>query len=128
MSGTGSLLGMFVGKMEYKKKIPSVKNEELLENIEFIPVEVAPSRESAEPVITIRHTGPGIMRWSTGANMRRVRRWFDEDRSLEDIVCNSGMSGSTVRKRLKEYYLVKCALNLPGWNPEGALDNPSTKK
>ncbi|MHB1682964.1 MAG: hypothetical protein ACYCYO_09115 [Bacilli bacterium] len=104
--------------IEYKRKFPVATNEELLENIKVIPIEVAPDREAAEPVITIRHTEPGIIRWSTTANMRRVGRWFDEGRSLEEIVLKSGMSGSTVRKRLREYYLVGYILNLSGWSAE----------
>lgn len=97
------------------RRIP-VADVVLLASIERIEVDVAPNREAAERILTKRHTDPGIKKWSTFANMRRIGRWFDQGMTINDIVETYGGEVGTIRRIVREYKLFKYITQIPEWS------------
>ena len=55
----------------YKGKLKKI-NKDALKYIKKIKICLAPSRDEAEPYITLRHSDYGIKKWSTLAQVQRV--------------------------------------------------------
>ncbi|MDF9407109.1 hypothetical protein L7E55_01840 [Pelotomaculum isophthalicicum JI] len=112
------LLNPTLVPLEYKKRFPKADSEELILNISQIKADVAPNRNMAENVLTKRHTEPGIQKWSPIAKMRRAARWFNHGETINEIASRLGASKPNVRRNVRDYHLLKYALDLPGWTQE----------
>lgn len=96
---------------KFKKRFP-VASQELKDALKEIKVDVAPDRDAAEPTITKRHTEPGIERWSTTARMRRASKLLEAGYSLDQISVKLGARQSTLRTAIREYRLLRYAIDL----------------
>lgn len=119
---------------KYKRSLKRVTSE-VKANIEKIRAEVAPTRDDAEPVITIRHTDVGVERWNTRAKMRRASRLLEQGYNIDDIADKLSAPKTTIRNAIREYRLYHYAVNLGGWSDqeletlmdEGLSTNPFTR-
>lgn len=102
---------------EQQKRLPSV-SADLKQRLAKLPVDIAPNRLSAEPILTKRHTERGAKPWSTLANMRRVARYFDEKHSIDSIGTILSISRARTTQLLKGYKLLQLAQQAPGWTAE----------
>lgn len=65
--------------------IPSIDNQ-IRHYLENFPVTIAPNRDSAEPYITMRHSGEkGIKKWSTIAVTKRYINRYEKGESINHI-------------------------------------------
>lgn len=103
---------------EFKKRFPKADSEMLILNISQIKTDVAPNRNAAEPILTKRHTFPGILKWSPIANMRRVVRWFEQGVTIDEISVKLNANKPRLLKLIRDYYLYKIAIELPDWSQE----------
>ncbi|MEX3853692.1 hypothetical protein AB3X94_06445 [Paraburkholderia sp. BR10923] len=89
-----------------------------------ISVDVAPTREAADPILQKRHTEQGAKPWSPVAKMRRAVRML-ERASIEEVAQALGTTASAIRKLVKPYRLLQYALNLDVWTVDerAALEN-----
>jgi hypothetical protein len=99
---------------EYKKQFPKLSTASEIERIQRIPVDVAPDRRSAEHILTLRHTEPGIRKWKPVARMRRVKRLLDEGFTVDEIAAEYNATPSNIRKTIREYRLLRLAEELKG--------------
>ena len=114
---------------EFKKHFPKLLTATELERIQKIAADVAPNRRSAEHILTLRHTEPGIRRWKPVARMRRVRRLLDEGFTIEEIAAEYNANSASIRKTIREYQLLRLAEQLKGLTSteRNALENPDLK-
>lgn len=80
-----------------------------------LSADVAPDRETAEPILTKRHTERGVKPWSPVAKMRRAVRLLDQ-LSVDQVAQLLGTSPTQVKKLVRPYRLLKYAIELKGWN------------
>jgi hypothetical protein len=119
---------------KYKRSLKRVPSE-VRTNIEKIRAEVAPTRDDAEPVITVRHTVAGVETWNTRAKMRRASRLLEQGYNIDDIAEKLSAPKTTIREAIREYRLFHYAVNLGGWSDqeleslmdEGLQTNPFTR-
>ena len=102
---------------EFKKHFPKAPPK-VKEALASVKADVAPNRDAAEATITKRHTEPGIHKWNTVAKMRRASRLLEEGMTLDQISEKLGASKSAIQKSVREYRLLKYALDLKGWSAE----------
>ena len=76
----------------YKRDIIK-PTEDVLHDIRNIQADVSPDRHSAERILTIRHTEPGIKKWTPIAKMRRAARLYDLGEPVASI---AKMQGETL--------------------------------
>ena len=110
----------FLGRM------PAI-SDALKIKLSTLEADVAPSRVDAEPIITRRHTEPGIEKWSPSAKHRRIVRLKEEGHSIDDIADQFGMSSrAPVLAALKEYNLLAYTKGLSCWDKgeRAALNSP----
>ena len=93
-----------------------------LENIE---VEVSPSRDAAQKIITARHTKYEIEKWSYVSKWRRVYKAFIKFKNIEDTTDYLYEDIENVKKYLKNYSLLQYVWDMPCWN---SYERESLKK
>lgn len=101
----------------FRGKFPALGDKATKEVIQKLDAVVAPSRAAAEPIITRRHTEPGILKWTPMAKQRRIVNMTAEGQSPRDVADALVVSESAVMKTLREYHLLNYAKGLPAWNP-----------
>ncbi|MEI2472889.1 ParB/Srx family N-terminal domain-containing protein, partial [Peribacillus frigoritolerans] len=84
---------------EYEKQIP--KSKDIQETLKKVEVVIAPSRDEAEPIITLRHTNPGIKSWSRLANVRRIMLRYNNGESINKISKVLNLSNSQVKNSVQ---------------------------
>lgn len=94
-----------------KKRFPSPA-EGLLELIETVPVEVAPSRAEADVLIARLHAIPAKKAWQPLAKMRYAERLYEQNFTVSDIAANLSESKSQIRRLVRRYRIYKHALSL----------------
>ena len=104
---------------EYRGSFPSVNgSSELPERLNSIKAYVAPTRLSAEPIITSRHSDYGIKKWSRLAQMRRAYRRFNEGADIATISKEFGQDTYKIERDIKDYKLYLRALQCKGLKPD----------
>ena len=101
---------------DIQKRIPAL-SPEFRQRIKLIPADIAPNRIAAEPILTKRHTERGAKPWSTLANMRRVYRYFQAKRTVDEICEILAVSRSRVTQLIRGYQLFQVAYDAKGWTP-----------
>ncbi len=105
----------------FRKMFPTAQPD-LQARIRLLKVDIAPCRAAAEPIITKRHTEPGIRQWTPIARVRRAGRLFSEGIPLEKIADDLGSSVSTTKKHVREYMLLQRIFRMNCWsNDEKAI-------
>lgn len=100
-----------------QKRLPQI-SPELKKQLRSIPSDIAPSREAAEPILTKRHTERGAKPWSTLANMRRVYRYFENGKGVDEICEVLAISKARVTQLVRGYRLFKLAQDSSGWSDD----------
>lgn len=98
-----------------QKRLPAIPAS-LRSRLTKIPADIAPDRMSAEPILTKRHTELGVRRWSTLANMRRVYRYFEEGRSIDEICSALAITKGRATQLIRGYKLLNMARTAKGWS------------
>ncbi|ALZ62710.1 hypothetical protein FORC13_3649 [Bacillus cereus] len=94
-----------VSKKDRKKlQALTIELEQYLKTLE---VAVAPSRDSAEGYITMRHSGKGVKRWSTLAINKRYATRYMKGQSIKQIAKVLRESEAIVRKGLRFFYFIE---------------------
>ncbi|MCQ6565364.1 hypothetical protein ACQVPC_02915 [Bacillus mycoides] len=94
-----------VSKRDRKKlQALTIELEQYLKTLE---VAVAPSRDSAEGYITMRHSGKGVKRWSTLAINKRYATRYMKGQSIKQIAKVLRESEAIVRKGLRFFYFIE---------------------
>lgn len=108
-----------------QKRLPSIPSA-LRDRLLRIPADIAPDRISAEPILTKRHTERGVRPWSTLANMRRVYRYFEAGRSVEEVCQVLSITKARATQLIRGYKLFELAKASKEWSqPEQEqLSNP----
>ncbi|WP_374586924.1 hypothetical protein [Ideonella dechloratans] len=101
---------------KYKTRFPQV-SAATKRQIKQIAADVSPSRATAEPILTKRHTEQGAKPWSPVAKMRRAVRLL-ASHSIDQVAQVLGTSASQVKKLIKPYRLLKFALDLNCWTAD----------
>lgn len=112
----------------FKGKFPAA-DKAVRDAIAKLDAVIAPSRAAAEPIITRRHTEPGILKWTPVAKQRRIVNMTAEGQSPEAIASALVMSESDVLKTLREYHLLNYTKNLSTWSQteKTRLNSPKLK-
>lgn len=97
----------------FKARFPTI-SPATKAKIQSIPADVSPSRATAEPILTKRHTEQGAKPWSPVAKMRRANRLLGAH-TIEEVAQLLGTSAAQVRKLIRPYKLLKFALSLSSW-------------
>lgn len=98
-----------------QKRLPAIPAS-LRNRLTKIPADIAPDRMAAEPILTKRHTERGVRPWSTLANMRRVFRYFEEGRSIDEICSALVISKGRATQLIRGYKLLEMARSAKGWS------------
>lgn len=104
-----------------KDKIPTI-SDELRERLETVQVDVSPTREAAEEVITKRHTELGVKKWSIPAKQRRIARYLAEGHTMEDAAKRFDEKAAGLKRTIQGFNLLKEARSLPCWTKEEKRD------
>ncbi|HDX9671330.1 TPA: hypothetical protein ROY24_004452 [Bacillus cereus] len=97
----------------YRSKInPTVEIRQQLLNLNIY---IAPSREEAEPYITLRHSDYGIKKWSMLAQHRRVMTRYQKKQSTKQIANLLEIKESEVKKTIQFYYFFEYIKNNLKW-------------
>lgn len=112
----------------FKGKFPAA-DKAVKDAIAKLDAVIAPSRAAAEPIITRRHTEPGILKWTPVAKQRRIVNMTAEGQSPAAIASALVMSESDVLKTLREYHLLNYTRNLSTWSQaeKARLNSPKLK-
>lgn len=100
---------------QFVRTFPRLTDEDLRPRIALVSSDVAPSRERAQYVLTLRHTVEAVRKWSPVAKMRRVGRLHDKGFDVNAIADQVEDLPSHVRTLLKQYRLLQYAIQLEGW-------------
>jgi hypothetical protein len=100
---------------EFRERFPA-SSQAIRTAISRLGADVSPSRDSAEPIITRRHTEAGIERWSPMANHRRLLRLLQAGKSLDEICSATGMTLARARRLLRDARLMDVTRKLGCWN------------
>lgn len=103
------------GKHKRELKTP---HEDTLKNINKIKVSLSPSRDEAEPYITLRHSDYGIKKWSTLAQVQRVMQRYNLGFKPKEISETLGMKKGDIEKSIKFYNFLEYVKNNLDWTPE----------
>jgi hypothetical protein len=90
---------------------------ELEAYLKRLEVAIAPSRDSAEGYITMRHSGKGVKRWSTLAENKRYATRYMKGQSIRQIAKVLGESEAIVRKGLRFFYFIEYIKRNLDWEP-----------
>ena len=110
---------------EFREHFPG-SSQTIREAISRLGADIAPDRDSAEPIITRRHTQAGIERWSPMANHRRLLRLLQAGKSLDEICNTTGMTPGKARQLLRDARMMEFAHALSCWSDseQRFLDDP----
>lgn len=97
----------------YRMRFPKASSE-TIEKLRRIEADVAPDRETAEPILTKRHTEQSVKPWSPVAKMRRAVRLLDQ-RSIPEAAILLGTTPAQVKRLIRPYRLLKYAIDMKGW-------------
>lgn len=100
----------------YKLRFPEASTDTKAQ-LRKLPSDIAPDRETAEPILTKRHTERGVKPWSPVAKMRRAVRLLDR-LSVDEVAQLLGTSATQVKKLVRPYRLLKYAIDLKGWTAD----------
>jgi hypothetical protein len=92
--------------------------EGVTENIETIPVQIAPSRADADVLIARLHAVPAKREWQPLAKMRYAERLYEENFTIDDIATNLSETRSQIRRLVRRYRIYQHALTLDWSNSE----------
>ena len=111
-----------------RTRIPAIETS-IKSRLGSLEADLAPSREEAEPVITRRHTQPGIKGWSPVANQRRIIRYMNAGAKAEEVAKRFGITKGAVTRLLREHELLKHVRTLSGWSDveQRKLAHPTLK-
>lgn len=118
------LLKPFLLDETYRNKIEIPSGvDEYIGNIE---VKIAPSRDDAEPIITLRHTETGIRRWSRLSNVRRVMLRYKEGVPITKIAKIFNISDYNVKRSIQFNSFMEYVINELNWTEDelNVLKNP----
>lgn len=101
---------------EYEKFIP--KSTEIQKTLKKVEVVIAPSRDEAEPIITLRHTNPGIKSWSRLANVRRIMLRYNNGESINKISKVLNLSNSQVKNSVQFNSFINYVKDELDWNED----------
>jgi hypothetical protein len=96
-------------RLRFPKASPNTVN-----SLSQLSADIAPDRETAEPILTKRHTERGVKPWSPVAKMRRAVRLLDK-LSVEEVAQLLGTTPTQVKRLIRPYRLLKYAINMKGW-------------
>lgn len=102
---------------KHKNKL-NTPNQETLTNINKIKICLAPSRDEAEPYITLRHSDYGIKKWSTLAQIQRVMQRYNLGIKPSEISKLLGIKTSEVKKSIKFYNFLEYIKNKLNWTEQ----------
>lgn len=100
----------------YKMRFPTA-SAATKATLRKLSADIAPDRETAEPILTKRHTERGVKPWSPVAKMRRAVRLL-EHMTVADVARLLGTSTTQVKKLVRPYRLLKYAIDLKGWTEQ----------
>ncbi|MDG6933987.1 MAG: hypothetical protein JRN68_04765 [Nitrososphaerota archaeon] len=104
---------------EHRGSFPRVNgSSELPKRLSLIKAYIAPSRLSAEPIITSRHSDYGIRKWSRLAQMRRSYRRFNAGSDIATISKEFGQDIYKIERDIEDYKLYLRALQCKGLEPD----------
>ena len=112
-----SLLKPELAPSEYRDSFPAVP-QALKNTISDLDTDIAPSRDAAEPIITRRHTEPGIEPWTPIANQRRLLRLLASGKTLKEICEATGMTPARAQRLLQDARLIEHVLSLGCWSKD----------
>lgn len=99
----------------YKGKLKKI-NKDALKYINKIRICLAPSRDEAEPYITLRHSDYGIKKWSTLAQVQRVMQRYILGATPKQIAKILELKTSDVEKSIKFYNFLEYVKNKLDWS------------
>ncbi len=113
----------------YKNIFPKLEDATIRNRLLKLQADIAPTRAAAEPIITRRHTAPGIKKWSVEAKIRRLNRFIEDGLSVEELMALADLPRGTILKSLREHKIIDRIKNLPGWNASERkqINSPKTK-
>lgn len=99
----------------YQKRFKDLSDNIDLETIRSVKVLVAPSRNTAAPIINSRHTQEQIKRWEPIQKAKFYQQQIDRGTTVEQLSNEYAMSEAKVRDFLRSYtmYNIACHLDLP---------------
>ena len=100
---------------QYRDTIKNFVTDFNIDNLKIIEVALAPSWESAQKIITSRHTEYQIRKWSYISKWRRDYTEFLKTRSAKKVSEIFGEDLNKVIKNLNEYAFIRYILNMPTW-------------
>ena len=105
---------------EYREDIQDLKQNSSLDlgKLENLNVLVSPDWESAQPIITARHSQYQIEKWSYLSKWRRDYSEFLKLRDTKKVAQTLGEDESEVIGNLKKYSFVRYILDIPSWRNE----------
>ena len=103
----------------FRSRFPSPV-EGVSQNIENIPIQVAPSRADADVLIARLHAVPAKRAWQPLAKMRYAERLYEENFNIDEIATNLSENRSQIRRLVRRYRIYQHALTLD-WT-ESELD------
>ncbi|MDF2656363.1 MAG: hypothetical protein K0R19_2837 [Bacillota bacterium] len=92
-------------------------SKETLDNISVLDVDILPSRTMAQSALASKHID-GIKKWTAIAKQKFFAIQFEAGKPLEEIMDVTGSAKNTIKRGIKEYKLIKYALELPMWTEE----------
>ncbi|MEI3163038.1 MAG: hypothetical protein V8S74_06505 [Lachnospirales bacterium] len=101
----------------YKGKLKKI-NKDALKYIKKIKICLAPSRDEAEPYITLRHSDYGIKKWSTLAQVQRVMQRYNLGLTTNQISKILELKKGEVEKSIKFYNFLEYVKNNLNWTKE----------
>lgn len=104
------LLNPILVPSAFKLRFPEISPETKAQ-LAKLSADIAPDRETAEPILTKRHTERGVKPWSPVAKMRRAVRLLDH-LSADEVAKLLGTSTAQVKKLIRPYRLLKYAITL----------------
>ena len=103
---------------EYRDTIKNLLKDFDITNIKKLEVYVAPSRDSAQKIITSRHTKYQIRKWSYISKWRRDYKEFLRVGDVQKVSDIFGEDSNQVIKNLREYAFIRYILDMPIWTNE----------
>lgn len=100
----------------YKKIFPQLEDRTIKTLLTVVDVDISPSRRDAEPLITRRHTKPGIKKWSHEAKTRRLQRFIEQGYNLDELVELVDLPKGEILRANREYQLIQKVKTLPNWS------------
>lgn len=122
------LLSPQLAHADVRARIPKI-DEAVRARVMTLSADLAPGRDEAEPVITRRHTQPGIKKWTAVANHRRLFKLIDSGTPIEVVAVRFGLTKGALTRLLREHEVLRFVKEMPGWTKEeeARLRSPSLR-